>query len=105
MMHRFKVSMRCWRGAGWASLVLVVLLLFASIVSAAGGYDLSWWTVDAGGGTSSGSAYTLCGTAGQPDAGAMSGGTYTLAGGLWAGTGEQISTQFRILLPLIVREP
>ncbi len=49
-----------------------------------GGYDLTWWTVDGGGGTVSGAGYTLMGTAGQPDAGApLTGGGYTLTGGFW----------------------
>ncbi len=52
-----------------------------------GGYDLTWWTVDGGGGTASGGGYTLMGTAGQPDAGTVSGGGYTLYGGFWAGGG------------------
>jgi hypothetical protein len=53
------------------------------------GYDLTWWTVDGGGGSMSGSGYALTGTAGQPDAGpALSGGRYTLFSGFWAGGGE-----------------
>jgi hypothetical protein len=54
------------------------------------GYDLSWHTIDGGGGTSTGGGYSLHGTIGQPDAGVMSGGDYELAGGFWAGgaTGE-----------------
>ncbi len=52
-----------------------------------GGYDLTWWTVDGGGGAASGGSYTLTGTAGQPDAGTVSGGGYTLYSGFWAGGG------------------
>jgi hypothetical protein len=47
-------------------------------------YDLSWHTIDGGGGTSSGGDYSLTGTIGQPDPGAMSGGTFALVGGFWA---------------------
>lgn len=36
-----------------------------------------------GGGTSTGGAYTVSGTIGQPDAGTMSGGNFTLVGGCW----------------------
>ncbi len=51
-------------------------------------YEVPWWTIDGGGGTSSGGIYTLSGTIGQPDAGAaMSGGIYSLSGGFWAGAG------------------
>ncbi len=39
--------------------------------------------MDGGGGTSTGGVYSVTGTIGQPDAGAMSGGNYTLQGGFW----------------------
>jgi hypothetical protein len=48
-------------------------------------YDADWSTIDGGGGTSTGGAYSVTGTLGQPDAGpAMAGGTFTLTGGFWA---------------------
>jgi periplasmic protein TonB len=54
----------------------------ASILSAP--FDLSWWTVDGGGQTAtSGGNYTLGGTSGQADAGALAGGNYSLSGGFW----------------------
>jgi hypothetical protein len=46
-------------------------------------YTIPWYTVDGGGGTSSGGIYALQGTAGQPDAGVLTGGEYTLTGGYW----------------------
>jgi hypothetical protein len=50
------------------------------------GYDLSWNTIDGGGTTaSSGGTYTLGGTIGQVDAGALTGGEYGLVGGFWGG--------------------
>ena len=64
------------------------LLLFAGgavLAQSGGGYDLSWNTVDGGGGTSNGGTYELSGTIGQTDAGTMTGGTYTLEGGFWGG--------------------
>jgi LPXTG-site transpeptidase (sortase) family protein len=66
-------------------LLLAVLFSLPVIVLAqSGGYDLSWWTVDGGGATfSTGGAYSLGGTIGQPDAGELSGGDYTLYGGFW----------------------
>ena len=47
-------------------------------------YSIDWHTSDGGGGTSAGGNFTLSGTIGQPDAGVMSGGAYTLTGGFWA---------------------
>ena len=57
------------------------------------GYDLTWHTIDGGGGTSSGGVFELSGTIGQPDAGAaLSGGTFTLVGGFWPGVGPTPNT-------------
>jgi hypothetical protein len=47
------------------------------------GYSIDWSTVDGGGGTSTGGVYTVSSTIGQPDAGRMSGGNFTLDGGFW----------------------
>ena len=85
-------------------LALVLLLAGAALVQAqvGGGYDLTWSTVDGGGGTfSSGGGYTLGGTAGQPDAGVLTGGGYTLGGGFWRGGAAAIP--YRIYLPLVLR--
>ena len=55
-------------------ILLVVVLLVAgmaySAARATGGYEVSWYTFDGGGGISSSPAYTVMGTIGQPDAGA-----------------------------------
>jgi hypothetical protein len=89
-----------------ASLVVIVLLLIAPAAQAqsGGGYDLSWWTVDGGGGTAhaDSSGYTLSGTAGQPDAGAGEGDSYVLVSGFWSGS-TAASGDYRIYLPLVVR--
>jgi hypothetical protein len=48
-------------------------------------YTIDWYTIDGGGATfSTGGVFELGGTIGQPDAGAMSGGVYSLTGGFWA---------------------
>jgi hypothetical protein len=49
------------------------------------GYELSWYTIDGGGGTSSGGQYVLTGTIGQPDAAYGAGGNYELLSGFWPG--------------------
>jgi len=60
---------------------------------APGTYDLSWNTVDGGGGSpgngsSTGGAYEVSGTIGQADAGpTMTGGSFQLVGGFWPGAG------------------
>lgn len=66
--------------------ILVTLLVLGLIVSSSlGQYELSWYTVDGGGGRSSGGPYTLICTIGQPDAAAVSGGDYELLGGFLPG--------------------
>lgn len=48
-------------------------------------YSMPWHTTDGGGGTSTGGAFALTGTIGQPDASApSSGGAFALTGGFWA---------------------
>jgi hypothetical protein len=67
-------------------------------------YSLSWFTVDGGGVTPAGSTgYSLAGTTGQPDAGMLSGGTYALFSGFWAGR-DQPPMAYRIFLPLIKQD-
>lgn len=72
---------------GLALAALLLLLFFVTILSAqsGGGLALTWSTVDGGGGKSTSDNFVLRGTAGQPDAGEMSGGNFTLQGGFWAG--------------------
>lgn len=91
----------------WVLLAMPALLLVVStaLAQSGGSYDLSWNTIDGGGGTSSGGSYVLNGTAGQPDASALTGGgSYALIGGFW---GEVISTSpgggYSIYLPVILR--
>ena len=77
-------------GACALCLALVPAALAAAAIQAApeastaGGFAIPWWTVDGGGKTSQGGAYTLSGSAGQPDAGSASGGSYGLFSGFWA---------------------
>jgi hypothetical protein len=64
-------------------ILVLCLLPFAFCLNAQAQYSIDWWTIDGGGGTSSNGPYTLTGTIGQPDAGVMSGGNFTLVGGFW----------------------
>ncbi len=73
-------------------LVVAIVLGGVALAQTGGGYDLTWWTVDGGGGAVSGGGYALMGTAGQPDSGnPLTGGGYTLTGGFWqSGGGGQL---------------
>ena len=81
--------------------VLCCLMLASFALAAGDGTDVPWWTVDGGGGTSTGGGYALSGTIGQPDAGTMSGGQYALAGGFWS-TGRM--ADYPLYLPLLMRK-
>ncbi len=64
-------------------LALVLLTSAVALAQSGNGFDLTWSTVDGGGGVSLADGYTVQGTAGQPDAGEMAGGGYALRGGFW----------------------
>jgi hypothetical protein len=65
------------------SLLLMALVLGAGMSALAQNYTIDWYTVDGGGGTSTGGVFTVSGTIGQPDAGTMTGGNFSLQGGFW----------------------
>ena len=63
-------------------------------------YNLSWFTIDGGGAMNvSGGPYSLSSTIGQPDAGAMTGGSYTINSGFWGGS----LTKYKVYLPLMLK--
>src|SRR5262245_41381375 len=71
------------------SLMVWLSLLTASGLSTAfaqsgGSYNLSWSTIDAGGGAGAGGTFVVRATVGQPDAWVANGGSSTLFGGFWA---------------------
>jgi len=88
-------------GATLLGLVVLLLILTGNVLAQSGdGYDLSWWTVDGGGSTySQGGEYSIGGTIGQPDAGTLSGGEYTLAGGFW--NKAALDSKRMVYLPLV----
>ncbi len=65
-----------------AATLLAVLVAPALLPAFAQSFAIESWSVDGGGGTSAGSGLALSGTIGQPDAGVLSGGGFTLVGGL-----------------------
>ena len=91
--------------------ILLAAAAFASPPLMAQQYSIDWFTIDGGGGTSTGGVYTLSGTIGQPDAGRMTGTGYALDGGFWGFVGttqtpgapalavERIGTSVRVFWP------
>ena len=74
----------------WRTVLLTVFcfsILHSSFCLRAWGqsYSIDWFTIDGGGGTSTGGVYQVSDTIGQPDAGpTMSGGNYSVDGGFWS---------------------
>jgi hypothetical protein len=62
---------------------LCAAAVFLTTSARAQQYSIDWHTIDGGGGTSTGGVYSVSGTIGQPDAGELSGGNYTIDGGFW----------------------
>jgi hypothetical protein len=86
------------------ALCLIAFLFFSiQAVRAAesASYSLDWWTVDSGGGTSQAGTYSLSGTVGQTEPGALHGGVYSLVGGFWANLQAALE---KLFLPLVLRE-
>lgn len=85
--------------------ILIITLSLSNVTTSAqsgGTYDLTWNTIDGGGGMfSTGGIYELGGTIGQPDAGAMNGGTFSLAGGFWGRFTQLSGSSNYIFLPFI----
>ena len=65
--------------------LILILGLLVPAIGFAQQYTIDWHKIAGGGGTSTGSVYSVSGTIGQPDASsAMSGGGYSLTGGFWS---------------------
>jgi hypothetical protein len=68
--------------ASWRVFAASSLLVgFSSL--AAENFSIDWFGIDGGGGSSAGGAYILRGSIGQPEAGAISGGSYAIVSGFW----------------------
>jgi hypothetical protein len=64
-------------------LTIVLLAVGLTFSSRAQPFVLTWYSVDGGGGASTGGVYSVRGTMGQPDAGRLAGGACSLMGGFW----------------------
>ena len=88
----------------WLLMGALLLAGFDLALAQGGGFDLTWFTVDGGGASGlGGGGFTLSGTAGQPEAGATSGGGYALVGGFWAGLAARPEPRAYLYLPLVLR--
>ena len=87
--------------AGMLLALLVLLGASATPAYSDGAYAITWWSVQGGSPSSSqGAEYRVEGATGQPEAGLLTGGVYTLAGGFWAVAGAAAR---RLYLPILMR--
>ena len=63
----------------WVLAIIVVGIVSGQSQS----FSIPMFTIDGGGGGSTGGAFSVSGTIGQPDAGVLAGGAFTLRGGFW----------------------
>jgi len=82
--------------------ILVLVFTGVALAQSGNGFDLTWSTIDGGGGTSTGGIFLLQGTIGQPDAGTLLGGSYVLQGGFWGDV--QASARTLVYLPLVIKQ-
>lgn len=79
--HSIRIGISC---------ALAALLVFSapatSLAQSGGGYSIDRYTIDAGGGRTASASYEANGTAGQPDAAVLAGGSYSVVGGFWLPT-------------------
>ena len=70
--------------------IACILLISIILAQTPGSFDISWFTVDGGGGRSESGdgVYSLVGTIGQADAGTLTGDGFSMEGGFWAGIAE-----------------
>ncbi len=88
--------------------VLVVLVSLIGLASAARAaphvtYELAKSSIGPGGSGSAG-IYTVASSIGQPDAGEVSAGIYTIGGGFWGGgVIVPVVAKYALFLPLMLR--
>src|SRR5262245_56797390 len=63
---------------------ILMSLVLVPLAAQAGDYSIDWFTVAGGGLRSSSGSYVLHGTVGQPAAGVMAKGNYSVVGGFWS---------------------
>jgi hypothetical protein len=88
-----------------AVLLLLILVFFTVVLAQSGQFDLTWHSIDGGGGSSGGGEFVLRGAIGQPEAGSLSGGDFTLGGGFLVQQLSSDSLEKVVFLPLLSKPP
>ena len=63
---------------------MLVLLMSNSPTAFAQDFEITWFSIDGGGGVAAGGDFALTSTIAQPEAGTLTGGDFTLTGGFMA---------------------
>ena len=71
------------RPVGSRRWLFFIILHSAFCLGAWGHYSIDWYKIAGGGGTGTNGRYAVSGTVGQPAAGTMASGDYSLIGGFW----------------------
>jgi hypothetical protein len=69
-----------------------VVLVIGAAHPAWAQHSIDWFTIGGGGAMSSSGTYTVEGTIGQPFAGGVSGGAFTLGAGFWRSSGTTVDS-------------
>jgi ABC-type glycerol-3-phosphate transport system substrate-binding protein len=84
---------------------LLLLALGSLALAQSGLLQITWWTVDGGGGTSGDGMYMVSGSAGQAEAGGVSGdGHYTVRTGFWSAAAPPVESRGTLFLPVVRRQ-
>lgn len=91
-----------WRSALLLAVCLLLVLFSIALAQSGGNYDLVWGSAVGGGGASGGGDYMISGTAGQAAAGVMTGGAFSMTGGVTGGGIPALPDRY-IFLPLVAQ--
>jgi len=106
-MRVFKFNYKISLTYGISILLVLLVTSFPMLAQTSGIFEISWHTIDGGGGESSGGNYALTGIIGQSDAGVlMSGDDYTMTGGFWEVGDEPVISPGGgdVYLPLVIKD-
>ena len=87
-----------WFAAGLAVVVLLALLAGVVAAQSSGRYDLSWYSLNSGAGTTAGSQHALVGTLGETLPGGARGDAFEMDGGYLPGRAP-----YQTYLPVVLR--
>ncbi len=80
------------------AIIAFMLLVGDTLVQSGGSYEVTAFSIDGGHGESCGGNFTVAGIMGQPDAGTLTGSTYTLEEGMYPN-----AASCYVYLPIILK--